>query len=442
MTLANHPTIRRLQERAPPAPPEALGQEELRELALACGADDAAALSLDNPALAGQRADILRCFPETRSVLALVCRMNAEPVRSSVRSIANAEFHHGYDAVNHAARAIVQRLRDRGIAALNTVAAFPMEAQEFPGKTWVVGHKPIAEAAGLGRMGIHRNVIHPRFGNFILLGTVLLAAEVAEEARPLDYNPCLGCNLCVAACPVGAIGPEGDFNLTACYSHNYREFLGGFKSWVDTLADARNAEDYNRRVAPGETVSMWQSLAYKPNYKAAYCLSVCPAGEDVIGPYLADRRAFVERIAHPLRDSAETVYVLHGSDAAEWVARRFPNKRVKLVAPSMRPTSIRAFLFGLRLSFQWRRAKGLDLTLHFRFTGREALDATVRIAGGKLQVADGLKSTAGLTVAVDSDYWLKILARQARPWRAVIAGKLKLSGDRALLQAFRRCFPG
>ena len=27
-----------------------------------------------------------------------------------------------------------------------------------------------AEAAGLGRMGIHRNLIHPKFGNFVLLG--------------------------------------------------------------------------------------------------------------------------------------------------------------------------------------------------------------------------------------------------------------------------------
>ena len=34
---------------------------------------------------------------------------------------------------------------------------------------------------------------------------------------------------------------------------------------------------------------MWQSLSFGANYKAAYCLSVCPAGEDVIGPYLTDK---------------------------------------------------------------------------------------------------------------------------------------------------------
>jgi ferredoxin len=69
--------------------------------------------------------------------------------------------------------------------------------------TWVVSHKPGGVAAGLGMMGIHRNVIHEKFGNFILLGTILLDAEVSETSRPIDYNPCLECKLCVAACPVG-----------------------------------------------------------------------------------------------------------------------------------------------------------------------------------------------------------------------------------------------
>src|SRR5947207_600791 len=71
-----------------------------------------------------------------------------------------------------------------------------------------ISHKPVAVAAGLGQMGIHRNVIHPKFGNFILLGTVLVDAEISEYSHPVVYNPCLECKLCVAACPTGAIGRE------------------------------------------------------------------------------------------------------------------------------------------------------------------------------------------------------------------------------------------
>lgn len=106
---------------------------------------------------------------------------------------------------------------------------FPMEMYQHPGHAiWVVSHKPIAVEAGLGHMGIHRNLIHPKFGNFVLLGTVLMDLEVQEYDYPIEYNPCLECKLCVAACPVGAIGPDGSFNFSSCFTHNYREFLGGF----------------------------------------------------------------------------------------------------------------------------------------------------------------------------------------------------------------------
>jgi len=73
---------------------------------------------------------------------------------------------------------------------------FPMEMGEFPDgdKIWIVSHKPVAVAAGLGMMGMHRNVIHPIFGNFILLGTILIDYEVASYSQPLDYNPCLDAN--------------------------------------------------------------------------------------------------------------------------------------------------------------------------------------------------------------------------------------------------------
>ena len=84
-------------------------------------------------------------------------------------------------------------------------------------------------------MGIHRNLIHPKFGNFVLLGTVATEALVSDTQQPIDYNPCLECKLCVAACPVGAIGADGAFNFSACYTHNYREFMGGFTDWVEQI---------------------------------------------------------------------------------------------------------------------------------------------------------------------------------------------------------------
>ena len=95
-------------------------------------------------------------------------------------------------------------------------------------------------------MGLHRCVIHPKFGDYILLGTVLLAVEASDYNRPLDYNPCLDCKLCATACPTGAISADGHFNFSACITHNYREYAGGFTNWVEQLADSKNASDYRR----------------------------------------------------------------------------------------------------------------------------------------------------------------------------------------------------
>jgi epoxyqueuosine reductase QueG len=170
--------------------------------------DDVGFMSIDQPAMAEQRTKILQAFPQTKSLISFVCRMNRDNVRNPARSVANVKFHHTGEEVNIIARKIVWELEDRGIRAMNPAMGFPMEAQDYldvSKNVWVVSHKPIAVAAGLGYMGIHRNVIHPKFGNFILLGTVLMDAEVTEYNQPIDYNPCVECKLCVADCPVGRL---------------------------------------------------------------------------------------------------------------------------------------------------------------------------------------------------------------------------------------------
>jgi ferredoxin len=445
--LAEHPTVKQFREREAagnePVQLQPLDSAQLSQVCLEAGADDVGFVEAMRAEIADQKSDILAVFPSTKTLVSFVLRMNRENIRTPARSIANVEFHHTTDEINEVARKIVAALERAGVRAINGGAAgFPMEADRWGAKMWVISHKPIAVAAGLGHMGIHRNVIHPKFGNFILLGTVLMDAEVTAYARPLDYNPCLECKLCVAACPTGAIGADGHFNFSACYTHNYREFMGGFNDWVETIAASGSAREYREKVSGAETVSMWQSLSFGANYKAAYCMAVCPAGEDVIAPFLTDRKQFLEDVVLPLQNKPETIYVVPNSDPEAYVARRYPHKKTKRVGNGLAGEgSIRSFLLGLPFVFQRGRSEGVNATFHLTFTGQEELNATVVIQNKILQVSEGHTGTANLRLIADSQTWLRFLRKEANLVWALLRRKIRIHGSPRLLLAFGRCFP-
>jgi ferredoxin len=439
--LDEHPTVVRHRQLAARQFPEPLDAGQLRSLCLEAGADDVGFVAIGRAELDDQRAEILSTYPWAKGLISIVCKMNREPIRSTARSVANLEFHHTGDRTNEVASAVVQALEAQGRRAVNPAMGFPMEMDLFPGKTWVVAHKPVAVAAGLGQIGIHRNVIHPRFGNFILLATVLVDAEFSQEGSRLDYNPCLECKLCVAACPVGAIGSDGHFDFSACYTHNYREFMGGFGDWVENVVESRDASDYRRKVSDGETASMWQSLGFGPNYKAAYCLAVCPAGDDVIGAFLDDRKGFLTTVVNPLQAKQETLYVVPGSDAQDHARKRFPHKQVKLVHSGLRPTTIHGFLLSLPRVFQRHQSAGLAATYHFTFTGPEQALATVSIRDQTIRVEEGHRGSPDLRVTAESATWIGFVRKEKSLVWALLTRKIRLKGSPSLLVAFGKCFP-
>src|SRR5438105_4987989 len=164
--------------------PEVLEAAWLRELCLEHGADDVGFVSIDDPAMVEERPRALDVMPGTKTLIAIVRRMNRDNIRSRARSIGNAEiFNTGHD-IDETADAVVKALDAMGIRAANPSMAFPMDMSRYGApRFWGIQHKSVAVAAGLGHMGIHRNVIHPRFGNFIILSTILTEARVAKYSR-------------------------------------------------------------------------------------------------------------------------------------------------------------------------------------------------------------------------------------------------------------------
>ncbi|MCK6521761.1 SCP2 sterol-binding domain-containing protein [Myxococcota bacterium] len=431
------------QRRPAPPPPQTDPPESgwLLNLAREAGADDVAIVSVDHPELTAELPHIRAALPSARTLLTYVVKTSRAPVRAPQRSVANAEFHRASDRVDHVGDVIVRALEARGVAALSPPVGFPMEMDRFPARGWVVSHKLVAQAAGLGKMGLHRNVIHPQFGSFVLLGTVLIGAEVLAELRALDFNPCVNCRLCVAACPVGAIEPSGRFDTAACLTHNYREFMTGFNDFVGQITESEDRWAYRAKVGQAESASWWQSLTSGPHYKAAYCVAACPAGDDVIGAFLADKKGFVGEVVEPLRAKAEPIYVMPGTDAEDHVSKRYPHKTLRRVEGGLYVETVAGFLSGAPMLFQARRSRDVRVKLSFQFTGDEAQAATITIADGRLRVEPGLAEDADAQVTVDGRAWVELLSGRRNPIWLVLTGALKIRGDRAALDRFQSCFP-
>jgi hypothetical protein len=220
--------------------------------------------------------------------------------------------------------------------------------------------------------------------------------------------------------------------------------MGGFTEWVDHVVESRNRSDYRARVTAAETVSLWQSLGFGPNYKAAYCLAVCPAGTDVVAAYTENKARHTRELVRPLQEKVEPVYVITGSDAEAHVKRRFPHKRVRPARNTLQPRSVRGFFTGLPLGFQRNRATDLDATLHFRLHAESEaapVEATVVIRAQTLTVRDGLHETADVTVEADGATWLEFLRGERGLVGALLTRKIKVRGSVATLRAFGRCFP-
>ena len=209
MKLDEHPTVRKyhkqIETKGGSTAPNRLDADWLKELVISAGADDVGLVEIERPELADQHSDLLTIYSRTKTLVSFVCKLNRENIRCVSRSVSDLEFLQTFHETNIVARKVVRRLSTQGIGALNYSSGFPMDLNKWPGKMWPVSHKPIAVAAGMGHMGRNRMVIHPRFGNFIVVDTILIDREVSEYDHPLDYNPCLECNLCVSVCPVGAI---------------------------------------------------------------------------------------------------------------------------------------------------------------------------------------------------------------------------------------------
>ncbi len=116
-----------------------------------------------------------------------------------------------------------------------------------------VAEKALAARAGLGFIGRHHLLIHPRLGPQILLGELITTLCLQPDA-PGD-GACRDCDACMKACPTGALRADGFLDARQCISYRTqyeskddpRCSTGG---WVFGCDECLLACPFSRSAAP------------------------------------------------------------------------------------------------------------------------------------------------------------------------------------------------
>jgi len=101
-----------------------------------------------------------------------------------------------------------------------------------------VHERELALAAGLGWIGKHTLLIHPKLGSWMLLGGVLTTLELDVSERE-EFDHCGTCTRCIDACPTDAITPYS-VDASRCISYLTierrepvpSEFERGMGDWI------------------------------------------------------------------------------------------------------------------------------------------------------------------------------------------------------------------
>ena len=139
-----------------------------------------------------------------------------------------------------------------------------------------------AVEAGLGTLGLNRQLLTPEYGPRVMLAGVLSSLDVAADARQEDAL-CLGpeCGRCLSACP-GDVVQHWDRDWMACDRYRSPHGFPQLTEFVESIIGEPDNMKKQEMLRSEDGFNIWQSILRGSGVVTGCrrCQDVCPVGED------------------------------------------------------------------------------------------------------------------------------------------------------------------
>ena len=131
----------------------------------------------------------------------------------------------------------------------------------------MVAEKVWAQRCGLGWQGKNTLLIHPRAGSFFFIG--ILLTDLSPEPDEAGKDHCGSCDLCIRACPVGALDSPYQLQPGLCLSYHTIESDQPLPEFIkEHLSQRVYGCDICQEVCPCNRFSQPHRVAgFEPNPK-------------------------------------------------------------------------------------------------------------------------------------------------------------------------------
>ena len=139
-----------------------------------------------------------------------------------------------------------------------------------------------AVEAGLGTLGLNRQLLTPEYGPRVLLTAVMSSIDVAPDQRR-EHSLCMGpaCGRCLSVCPGDAV-KHWDRDWETCDTYRSPYGFAKLTSHIETVFSEPDPQKKKELLRSETMFNLWQSILRGSGVVTGCrrCADVCPVGGD------------------------------------------------------------------------------------------------------------------------------------------------------------------